>query len=286
MGFTEEGGNGTHIQIVPNMKWIPGRVKASDYYVNYDYEMWGKVQVLDKVDRRGVDSEETEVNLAIALLVTVLLIFSGYILLVLLRCYRKLWSGKRFSSAASQTEPELTFDKKEENLLWKTVLKPELPEMQSIKEPVKEKPLSNTKNPSNEDSSMQVDKVPSQRKQLTSPKSSFSPAFNNQVSGPNNNGGETFAEYMQPNKVNGNDGRLQDTPIKKSKLCYNTRSDIEDDLVLMKLKNESQICDGGVLIQASLLSTDSPRGLAYSVLDDQGEVYRPVRPKNFELCWH
>ena len=26
-----------------NMKWIPGRVKDSDYYVNYDYEMWGKV---------------------------------------------------------------------------------------------------------------------------------------------------------------------------------------------------------------------------------------------------
>ena len=25
------------------MKWIPGRVKDSDYYVNYDYEMWGKV---------------------------------------------------------------------------------------------------------------------------------------------------------------------------------------------------------------------------------------------------
>ena len=33
-----------------------------------------------------------------------------------------------------------------------------------------------------------------------------------------------------------------------------------------------QICDGGLLIQASLLSTESPRGLAYSVLDDQGEV--------------
>merc|ERR1712150_157618 len=80
MGFTEEGGNGTHIQIVPNMKRIPGRVKDSDYYVNYDYEMWGKVQVLDKVDRRGVDSEETEVNLAIALLVTVLLIFSGFVM--------------------------------------------------------------------------------------------------------------------------------------------------------------------------------------------------------------
>ena len=25
------------------MKWVPGRVKDSDYYVNYDYEMWGKV---------------------------------------------------------------------------------------------------------------------------------------------------------------------------------------------------------------------------------------------------
>ena len=29
-----------------NMKWIPGRVKDSDYYVNYDYEMWGKVSRL------------------------------------------------------------------------------------------------------------------------------------------------------------------------------------------------------------------------------------------------
>ena len=28
------------------MKWIPGRVKDSDYYVNYDYEMWGKVSRL------------------------------------------------------------------------------------------------------------------------------------------------------------------------------------------------------------------------------------------------
>ena len=40
-----------------------------------------------------------------------------------------------------------------------------------------------------------------------------------------------------------------------------------------------QICDGGLLIQASLLSTESPRGLAYSVLDDQGEVrgFLPLR---------
>ena len=34
----------THFKThLPNMKWIPSRVKDSDYYVNYDYEMWGKV---------------------------------------------------------------------------------------------------------------------------------------------------------------------------------------------------------------------------------------------------
>ena len=32
-----------YLRPFPNMKWIPGRVKDSDYYVNYDYEMWGKV---------------------------------------------------------------------------------------------------------------------------------------------------------------------------------------------------------------------------------------------------
>ena len=36
-----------------------------------------KVHVLDKVETRGVEREETEVNLAIALLLTVLLIFVG-----------------------------------------------------------------------------------------------------------------------------------------------------------------------------------------------------------------
>ena len=60
-----------------------------------------------------------------------------------------------------------------------------------------------------------------------------------------------------------------------------------------------QVCDE-LVIQASLLTTESPKGLAYSAQDDQGEVklslwillsaspqvYRPVRPKNFELCWH
>ena len=34
------------------MKWIPGRVKDSDYYVNYDYEMWGKVS---RAEQGGVE---------------------------------------------------------------------------------------------------------------------------------------------------------------------------------------------------------------------------------------
>ena len=46
-----------------------------------------------------------------------------------------------------------------------------------------------------------------------------------------------------------------------------------DELVLRLKRYLFQICDG-LLIQASLLSTESPRGLAYSALDDQGEVRR------------
>ena len=174
------------------------------------------------------------------------LFFVRYIVLVLFRCYQKLWSGKRFTSAASQTEPELTF-KKEEDLLCKTSLKhqpgqvelPEIPEKQCTKE---EEPLSRSKN---EDSSIQVGKVPILPKQLPALESSPSPASasNKQDSGSNNTGDETCAEYKQPDKVNGTGDRLlQDTPIKNSELCY-TKSDIEDDIVLMKLKNESQVHD-------------------------------------------
>ena len=174
-------------------------------------------------------------------------LFGRYIVLVLYRCYQKLWSGKRYSSAASQTEPEFIY--KEGNLQCKSALKhqaeqvelPEMPKKQCMKELVKEELSSNTQNPLYEDSSRQVN-VPSQSKQLSSPKSSFSPASasNKQVSKLN---GETCAENEQPKKVNGNTERLQvagDTPIKNSELCY-TKSNIEDDIVLMKLKNESQV---------------------------------------------
>ena len=88
-------------------------------------------------------------------------------------------------------------------------------------------------------------KVPILPKQLPALESSPSPASasNKQDSGSNNTGDETCAEYKQPDKVNGTGDRLlQDTPIKNSELCY-TKSDIEDDIVLMKLKNESQVHD-------------------------------------------
>lgn len=164
------------------------------------------------------------------------------------RCYQKLWSGKRYTSASSQTEPEL-IHKKEENLFCKTgVLKhqpgqvqsPEMSEKQkSKKESVKEEPLSGSKH---EDSSVHVGKDPGQPKQFPSQELPFSPASasDKQNSGSNNTYGRKCAEDKQPNKVNGNGDRLQDTPIKDSELCY-TKSDIEDDIVLMKLKNESQV---------------------------------------------
>ena len=174
-------------------------------------------------------------------------LFGRYIVLVLYRCYQKLWSGKRHTDAASQTEPEFIY--KEGNLQCKNVPKhqpepielPEMPKKQCMKELLKEEPLSNTQNPLHKDSSRQVN-IPSQSKQLSSPKSSFSPASasSKQVSRLN---GEICAEYEQPKKVNGNTERLQvaaDTQIKSSELCY-TKSDIEDDIALMKLKNENQV---------------------------------------------
>ena len=185
-------------------------------------------------------------------MISLLLLLCRYIVLVLHRCYQKLWSGKRYTSAASQTEPEFIY--KEGNTLCKTVLKPQpeqvkLPEIAkkqcNEEQLVKAKLLSNTKNLLHEDSSMQVD-IPSQPKatQLSSPKSSLSPATASEkpVVGSNNTS-QTCAENNQPNKVNGKGDRLQvdeDTPIKNSELCY-TKSDIEDDIVLMKLKNESQV---------------------------------------------
>lgn len=46
-----------------------------------------------------------------------------------------------------------------------------------------------------------------------------------------------------------------------------------------------QICDG-LLIQASLLSTESPKGLAYSALDDQGEVRSFLEDSTIDECPH
>ena len=90
---------------------------------------------------------------------------------------------------------------------------------------------------------MQVD-LPSRPNQLSSPKSTFFPASasDKPVFGSNNTS-QTCAEDNQPNEVNVDSDRLQvdeDTPIKNSELCY-TKSNIEDDIVLMKLKNESQV---------------------------------------------
>ena len=168
------------------------------------------------------------------------------------RCYRKLWSGKRStSSAGSQTEPEFTFNK-EENLLDRTLLKhqpeqvelPKMPKKKCIKEPVKEEPLSKIQNPLYEDSSLQAGSLPGQSKQLpSSPK--FSPPTaadsHKQVSGINNTRETCAAEYNQPDKVNGNGERLEDTQTKNSELCSARKTDTEDDIVLMKLKNESQV---------------------------------------------
>ena len=69
-----------------NLQKNPLQLKTSVFWVKYTVFLvlfWDlqnlsqKVHVLDKVETRGVEREETEVNLAIALLLTVLLIFVG-----------------------------------------------------------------------------------------------------------------------------------------------------------------------------------------------------------------
>ena len=168
--------------------------------------------------------------------------FGRYIVLVFYRCYRNLCSGKRYISAASQTEPAFAY--KEENLQQKFLLhlhpeEDELPKKaknQCKRELTKAEPVNTQKD---EDPKI---KFSNPSKLLPPPQSGSSPASasEKQVSGlKDTSKGTAWAEKKQVNEVDvGSD--FEKALTKKSQLCYD-KSYNEDDVVLMKLKNESQV---------------------------------------------
>ena len=168
--------------------------------------------------------------------------FGRYIVVVFYRCYRNLCSGKRYISAASQTEPEFAY--KEENLQQKFLLhlhpeEDELPkktQKQCKRELIKAEPVNNQK-----DEDPQI-RLPSPSKTLPPPQSGSSPASasEKQVSGlKDTSTGTACVEKKQVNEVEVSSD-FEKALTKKSQLCYD-KSYNEDDVVLMKLKNESQV---------------------------------------------
>ena len=166
--------------------------------------------------------------------------FGRYIVLVFYRCYRNLCSGKRYISVASQTEPEFAY--KEENLQQKFLLhlhpeEDELPkktQKQCKRELIKAEPVNTQKD---EDPQIKFSKP------LPPPQSGSSPASasEKQVSGLKDASGTgtACAEKKQVNEVEVSSD-FEKALTKKSQLCYD-KSYNEDDVVLMKLKNESQV---------------------------------------------
>ena len=168
--------------------------------------------------------------------------FGRYIVLVFYRCYQNLCSGKRYISAASQTEPAFAY--KEENLQQKFLLhlhpeEDELPKKaknQCKRELTKAEPVNTQK-----DEDPQV-KFSNPSKPLPPPQSGSSPASasEKQVSGGKDTStGTACAENKQVNEVDVSSD-FEKALTKKSQLCYD-KSYNEDDVVLMKLKNESQV---------------------------------------------